>query len=63
MAVGTGHPDGVAFWARFVEAVTAAGYTGPLSIENEDYTLGQGESVALAADTLRRALALSAAAR
>ncbi|QYB01930.1 hypothetical protein I1A62_32530 [Rhodococcus sp. USK10] len=32
-----------------------AGYSGPLSIENEDYTLGQCESVALAVDTLQRA--------
>ncbi|MFF2028213.1 hypothetical protein [Rhodococcus koreensis] len=32
-----------------------AGYSGPLSIENEDYTLGQRESVALAVDTLQRA--------
>jgi hypothetical protein len=49
VAVGTRHPDGVTFWARFVDAIRAAGYHGPLSIENEDYTLGQRESVALAA--------------
>jgi len=57
VAVGTGHPDGVAFWARFVDALVAAGYDGPLSIENEDYTLGQRESVALAVRTLRDAVA------
>jgi sugar phosphate isomerase/epimerase len=57
VAVGTGHPDGVAFWTRFVAALAAAGYDGPLSIENEDYTLGQRESVALAVDTLRQAFA------
>jgi sugar phosphate isomerase/epimerase len=56
VAVGTGHPDGVAFWSRFVDALATAGYDGPLSIENEDYTLGQRESVALAVDTLRQAL-------
>ena len=56
VAVGTGHPDGTAFWARFVLALHTAGYDGPLSIENEDYTLGQRESVALAVGTLRRAL-------
>jgi len=56
VAVGTGHPDGVDFWARFARALRDAGYDGPLSIENEDYTLGQRESVALAVDTLRRAL-------
>lgn len=56
VAVGTGHPDGVAFWTRFVDALRDAGYDGPLSIENEDYTLGQHESVALAVETLRTAL-------
>ena len=60
VAVGTGHPDGAAFWTRFVDALAAAGYHGPLSIENEDYTLGQRESVALAVQTLREALAGSA---
>lgn len=56
VAVGTGHPDGVAFWTRFVDTLRDAGYDGPLSIENEDYTLGQHESVALAVETLRTAL-------
>ena len=56
VAVGTGHPDGVAFWARFAGALRTAGYDGPLSIENEDYTLGQPESVALAVRTLQQAL-------
>jgi sugar phosphate isomerase/epimerase len=60
VAVGTGHPDGVAFWTRFVDALHAAGYDGPLSIENEDYALGQRESVALAVDTLKEALAARA---
>jgi sugar phosphate isomerase/epimerase len=59
VAVGTGHPDGVGFWARFVTALRAAGYDGPLSIENEDYTLGQRESVALAVQTLKEALAVA----
>ena len=58
VAVGTGHPDGVAFWTRFAEALQGAGYDGPLSIENEDYTLGQRESVATAVDTLRQATAV-----
>lgn len=57
VAVGTGHPDGVGFWTRFADALQDAGYDGPLSIENEDYTLGQRDSVALAVDTLRQALA------
>jgi sugar phosphate isomerase/epimerase len=55
VAVGTGHPDGVDFWVRFIDALRKAGYDGPLSIENEDYTLGQRESVALAVNTLRSA--------
>ena len=58
-----GHPDGVAFWSRFADALQAAGYDGPLSIENEDYALGQRESVALAVDTLRQALAARTAVR
>jgi len=36
VAVGTGHPDGIDFWARFVDALHAAGYDGPMFIENED---------------------------
>ena len=40
-SVGTGHHDGVGFWTRFADAVQEAGYDGPLSIENEDYTLEQ----------------------
>jgi sugar phosphate isomerase/epimerase len=63
VAVGTGHPDGVAFWARFVDALREAGYDGALSIENEDYALGQRESVARAVDTLRQALATSGGER
>ncbi|MCE3551512.1 sugar phosphate isomerase/epimerase [Pseudonocardia sp. RS11V-5] len=61
VAVGTGHPDD--FWARFADALRAAGYDGPLSIENEDYTLGQRESVARAVGTLRSALSASVPAR
>lgn len=57
VAVGHGHPDGVAFWTRFIDALAAAGYDGPLSIENEDYSLGQVESVTIAARTLSDALA------
>lgn len=57
VSVGTGHPDGVAFWARLIDALHAGGYTGPLSIENEDYSLGQQESVAQAVRTLSEAKA------
>lgn len=59
VAVGAGHPDGSAFWARFIAALRTAGYTGPLSIENEDYSRGQRESVALAVTTLGQALVTS----
>ena len=56
VAVGHGHPDGVRFWTRFIDALAAAGYDGPLSIENEDYSLGQVESVTVAVRTLAQAL-------
>ncbi|GAA4391333.1 sugar phosphate isomerase/epimerase family protein [Tsukamurella soli] len=54
--VAVGRGNGVEFWTRFVTALRAAGYNGPLSIENEDYAVGQRDSVALAAKTLRGAL-------
>jgi sugar phosphate isomerase/epimerase len=54
VAVGAGHDP--TYWARFLRGLRAAGYDGPVSIENEDYSLGQCESVALAAGTLRQAL-------
>lgn len=57
VAVGAGEPSGDAFWTRFIDALSRAGYDGPLSIENEDYSLSSTESVSLAAGTLRRALA------
>ena len=56
VAVGRGHPDGVGFWSRFVETLQAAGYDEVLSIENEDYTLGQAESVTMAVETLAGAV-------
>ncbi|WP_040155300.1 sugar phosphate isomerase/epimerase family protein [Mobilicoccus massiliensis] len=54
VAVGAAH--GVSDWAELLTALREAGYDGPLSIENEDYSLGQRESVALAVETLRGAL-------
>ena len=59
VAVGTGYPGGVDFWRAFIQALGAAGYDGPLSIENEDYTIGADESVAIAARILTEALAQS----
>jgi len=61
VAVGAGHPDGVDFWARLVTALADAGYQGALSIENEDYSLSQADSVGLAAQTLKAAFASVAA--
>ncbi|WP_152353755.1 sugar phosphate isomerase/epimerase family protein [Brachybacterium subflavum] len=55
VAVGRGHPDGPAFWARWMEALAGGGYAGPVSIENEDYELSQRDSVAFAVSTLRAA--------
>ena len=63
VAVGAGHPDGIAFWTRFIEALGVAGYDGALSIENEDYSLPQTESVALAVQTLTSAWPALATAR
>lgn len=57
VAVGTGHPEGVDFWSRFVAALQSAGYDGVLSIENEDYSLPQTDSVSVAVRTLKVALA------
>lgn len=59
VAVGTGHPGGVSFWTEFANTLRGADYDGPLSIENEDYSLPQRDSVALAVGTLRQALAAS----
>nr|WP_300152215.1 sugar phosphate isomerase/epimerase [Propionicimonas sp.] len=55
VAVGTGHD--VDYWAEFARRLGAVGYTGALSIENEDYSLAALESVAIAARTLHSALA------
>lgn len=59
VAVGRGHPDGPAFWARLMDALAGGGYVGPMSIENEDYELSQRDSVALAVRTLRAAQQLT----
>lgn len=56
VSVGTGHPDGSAFWARFAQTLSNCGYNGPLSIENEDYSLDQRSAVTSAVKTLRKAL-------
>lgn len=59
VSVGTGHPDGVDFWMRFAKKLRECGYDGPLSIENEDYSLDQHSAVSSAVDTLRKAMVLS----
>jgi sugar phosphate isomerase/epimerase len=60
VAVGEGHPDGPAFWGRLLGVLRAGGYTGPLSIENEDHSLDQQDSVTRAVATLREARRLAA---
>lgn len=55
VSVGTGHPDGTDFWANFATTLQNCGYNGPLSIENEDYSLDQRAAVASAVNTLRKA--------
>lgn len=59
VSVGTGHPDGSAFWEQFAKTLSRCGYDGPLSIENEDYSLDQHSAVASAVSTLREALGSS----
>lgn len=56
VAVGTGHPGGADFWRQFIQALRGSGYDGPISIENEDYTLTAAESVAVAVRTLTEAI-------
>ncbi len=57
VAVGSGHPDGTKFWARLVSQLQASGYDSVMSIENEDYRRSQCDSVKLAAQTLKAAVA------
>jgi sugar phosphate isomerase/epimerase len=53
VAVGAGHDAD--WWRGFLAALSAAGYDGPVSIENEDYSLSAVDSVSLAARTLTEA--------
>lgn len=53
VAVGAGHDAD--WWRGFLAALSAAGYDGPVSIENEDYSLSAVDSVTLAARTLTEA--------
>jgi sugar phosphate isomerase/epimerase len=59
-SVGAAHD--VAFWARFVDALRAAGYDEVISIEHEDPLLGVEEGLRVATDTLRAALVAADAA-
>lgn len=56
VTIGTGQPGGITFWRDFIRALKDAGYDGPMSIENEDYTLPAEKSVQTAAHTLNEAL-------
>ncbi len=50
---GSGH--GEDWWRRFVEKLRTLGYDGPLSIEQEDYTIPTPQALEQAAALLRRA--------
>lgn len=52
---GSGH--GEAWWRRFVGALKAAGYDGPLSIEQEDYTIPTMDALRRGAALMRNVLA------
>ena len=52
---GTGHDE--AWWRRFVEALRATGYDGPLSIEQEDYTIPVMDALEQASALLHRVTA------
>jgi sugar phosphate isomerase/epimerase len=56
VTLGRGHPDGAAFWRRFVEHLGAVGYDGVLSIEHEDVALTQLEGVTRAVRLLQDVL-------
>lgn len=56
VTLGRGHPDGVAFWRRFIGALDLAGYIGALSIEHEDAALPRLEGVTASVDVLKEAL-------
>jgi sugar phosphate isomerase/epimerase len=53
--VGRGHD--AAFWLAFLQSLRAAGYEGPLAIENEDPFVGDVEGVQEAAGFIRPLLA------
>ena len=57
VTLGRGHPDGAAFWRRFVEHLGAVGYDGVLSIEHEDVALSQLEGVTRAVRLLQEVTA------
>lgn len=52
---GSGH--GEAWWRQFVAALEAAGYDGPLSIEQEDYTIPTMDALRQGAALMQRVLA------
>lgn len=52
---GSGHDE--AWWRQFVAALQQAGYDGPLSIEQEDYTIPTEQALRQGAALMRRAMA------
>ena len=55
MAHGEQHPE---FWAQFISALSASGYTGTLNIEHENLALPPVGGVRRSFDLLRAALAI-----
>ena len=51
---GTGHNED--WWRAFLLKLRECGYDGPLSIEQEDYTIPTRQALAQAAALLRRVL-------
>lgn len=51
---GSGHDE--AWWTAFVRTLAELGYDGPLSIEQEDYTLPVMDALRQGADLMRRVL-------
>ena len=51
---GTGHDE--AWWRSFLAKLRDCGYDGPLSIEQEDYTIPTRQALEQAAALLRRVL-------
>ncbi|WP_218621632.1 sugar phosphate isomerase/epimerase family protein [Microbacterium oleivorans] len=59
ITLGSGHPEGARYWARFVAALHSAGYDGMLSIEHEDEARPRLDGVAESVRILSEAIEAS----